>query len=237
MPARQGKDSRVPASHSPTRARSADASSIASGRIADYLRDSILDGKLLPGARILQEEVAEQHGASRIPVREALRMLHADGLVTIVANSGAWVSCLTQRECSEAYQMRERLEPLALRASIETMTERVVVHLAELVRAMEAIDSVDDFMRLDREFHLTSYSTAPDSYLGEVVRRLWNTTHHYRRAYARLAAAPSAEVTHLEHKLILDSIRRRDGADAERVLVTHIRRTRKALEEHPEIFE
>lgn len=211
---------------------------MASGRIADDLRDAILEGELLPGTRILQEEVAEQHGASRIPVREALRMLHADGLVTIVANSGAWVSCLTQRECSEAYQMRERLEPLALRSSIENMVgEQIVAHLTELVRAMESIGSVDEFMRLDRSFHLTSYSAMPDSYLGEVVRRLWNTTHHYRRAYAMLAAAPTAQVTHLEHKLILDAIRRHDGADAERILVTHIRRTRKALEEHPEIFE
>jgi DNA-binding GntR family transcriptional regulator len=211
--------------------------SVASGRIADYLRDAILEGELLPGARILQEDVAEQHGASRIPVREALRMLHADGLVTIVANSGAWVSRLSQRECSEAYRMRERLEPLALRSSMDNMHgDDVIRRLGELVRAMESSESVDEFMRLDREFHLTSYAAAPESYLSEVVRRLWNTTHHYRRAYTRLTAAPTLEVTHLEHKLILESIRRRDGADAERVLVMHIRRTRKELEKHPELF-
>lgn len=212
--------------------------SIASDRIAEDLRTAILEGALPPGARILQEEVAKQHGASRIPVREALRMLHADGLVTIVANSGAWVSRLSQRECDEAYRMRERLEPLALRSSMEHMVgqDRVIGHLARLVDTMETTESVDEFMRLDRDFHLTSYASAPDSYLSDVVRRLWNTTHHYRRAYARLTGAPTLEVTHLEHKLILDSIRRRDGADAERVLVMHIRRTRKELEKHPEIF-
>jgi DNA-binding GntR family transcriptional regulator len=219
------------------RSKAATGNSVASGRIADYLRDAILEGDLLPGTRILQEEVAEQHGASRIPVREALRMLHADGLVTIVSNSGAWVARLSQRECSEAYRMRERLEPLALRYSMENMPgDDVIRRLGELVRAMETSESVDEFMRWDREFHLTSYAAAPDSYLSEVVRRLWNTTHHYRRAYTRLTAAPTLEVTHLEHKLILESIRRRDGADAERVLVMHIRRTRKELEKHPELF-
>lgn len=215
------------------------SASVASNRIADYLRTAILEDELLPGTRILQEDVAEQHGASRIPVREALRMLHADGLVTIVANSGAWVSRLTQQECSEAYRMRERLEPLALKSSMAAMTDGdgVVDRLAELVDAMEAVASVDDFMRLDRDFHLMSYAAAPATYLSDVVRRLWNTTHHYRRAYARMTGAPTLEVTHLEHKLILDSIRRRDDADAERVLVMHIRRTRKELEKHPEIFE
>jgi DNA-binding GntR family transcriptional regulator len=212
--------------------------SIASDRIAEDLRTAILEGELLPGTRILQEEVAEQHGASRIPVREALRMLHADGLVTIVANSGAWVSRLSQRECAEAYRMRERLEPLALRSCMEHMIghDGMVARLAVLVDTMETTESVDEFMRLDRDFHLTSYADAPDSYLSDVVHRLWNTTHHYRRAYARLTGAPTLEVTHLEHKLILDSIQRRDGADAERALVTHIRRTRKELEKHPEIF-
>lgn len=214
----------------------ADVTSIASDRIADCLRTAILEDELLPGTRILQEVVAERHGSSRIPVREALRMLHADGLVTIVANSGAWVSGLTQRECSEAYRMRERLEPLVLRSGMANMTDGVIGRLTELVHAMETMESVDDFVRLDRDFHLTSYAAAPESYLSDVVRRLWNTTHHYRRAYARLTAAPRLEVTHLEHKLILDSIRRRDGADAERVLVMHIRRTRKELEQHPEIF-
>src|SRR5690606_8577510 len=164
---------------------------------------------------------------------------HADGLVTIVANSGAWVSRLTQQECSEAYRMRVRLEPLAVESGMAAMKDgdRVGDRLAEHVDAMEAVASVDDFMRLDRDFHLTSYAAAPATYLRDVVRRLWNTTHHYRRAYARMTGAPTLEVTHLEHKLILDSIRRRDDADAERVLVMHIRRTRKELEKHPEIFE
>lgn len=214
----------------------ATGNAVASRRIADFLRTAILEDELTPGTRILQEEIAEQLGVSRIPVREALRMLNADGLVTIVSNSGAWVSRLSQRECSEAYRMRERLEPLLLRSSMERLTDEDVERLDELAHVMERTDSVDEFMRLDREFHLDSYAAAAPSYLADVVHRLWNTTHHYRRSYTRLTGAPTLAVTHFEHHLIVDGIRRRDGDDAERVLVTHIRRTRRELERHPGLF-
>ena len=64
----------------------------AGARIAAELREAILTGEYAPGARIRQEDLAGRHGASRVPVREALRMLEAEGLVTLVANTGAWVS-------------------------------------------------------------------------------------------------------------------------------------------------
>jgi DNA-binding GntR family transcriptional regulator len=83
-------------------------------RIAASLKEEILTGKFPPGTRIRQEDIAEKYGASRSPVREALRMLDADGLVTLVANTGAWISRLSLAECEEMYQIRERVEPLLL---------------------------------------------------------------------------------------------------------------------------
>ncbi len=74
-----------------------------SEKIANELRAQILSGDLLPGSRILQEQLAVEFGASRLPVRDALRRLQADGLVTIVVNTGAWVSKLNKTECEEAY--------------------------------------------------------------------------------------------------------------------------------------
>ena len=67
-------------------------------QIADRLRDDIVHGVLPPGTRLRQEELAERYGASRVPVREALKALEAEGLVTLVANAGAWVSQLTLNE-------------------------------------------------------------------------------------------------------------------------------------------
>jgi len=224
---------------------------VASQRIAAALREEILGGRYRPGERIRQEELAARSGASRIPVREALRMLEADGLVTVVANSGAWVTRLTARELSETYLVRERLEPLLLAMSLPGLAEEAVARMGELAAAMEAATSaaagpdVDAFLRADREFHLSGYAGAAGGEAWRIVARMWNTTQHYRREFTKIAAgraAPAGDgpsglgVTHLEHRLLLDCIRRRDPDDAERVLVTHIRRTRLELLGHPGIF-
>ncbi len=81
---------------------------VASHRIADQLREQILSGELAPGERIRQEEVAAALGASRLPVREALRILHSQGLVVIRANSGAWVSQMDLDECQLTYKNSAR---------------------------------------------------------------------------------------------------------------------------------
>jgi DNA-binding GntR family transcriptional regulator len=210
---------------------------VASHRIADSLRTAILDGSYLPGERIRQEDVAARAGASRIPVREALRMLDSEGLVTLVANSGAWVTKLTLSECVETYLIRERLEPLLLRTSMPHLDGAAVDRLGGLVDEMEAGADLDAFMRADRKFHLSSYTGAESSEMWQIIHRMWNTTQHYRREFTRLAAhAAGLSVTHMEHRLLLDCIRRQDLDDGERVLVTHIRRTRLELEKHPELF-
>jgi DNA-binding GntR family transcriptional regulator len=110
---------------------------------------------------------------------------------------------------------------------------------------MEAAGTdVDAFLRADREFHLSSYAGAPSGETWQIIHRMWNTTQHYRREFTQRAARAGGGavaggglgVTHLEHRLLLDCVRRQDADDAERVLVTHIRRTRLELEKHPEIF-
>lgn len=210
--------------------------SVLSHRIADSLRAAILDDEITPGSRIRQEEIAARFGASRIPVREAIRMLHADGLVTLVANSGAWVTELTLAECSEHYRMRERVEPLLLRSSMENLDDAAIEALQQLADDMESNSDVGAFIRLDRRFHLGTYAGAGRTYLREVVERLWNTTQHYRRAYSLVTGAAVLPATHMEHQLLVDCLRRRDPDDAERILVTHIRRTRLELEKHPDLF-
>jgi DNA-binding GntR family transcriptional regulator len=229
--------------------------SVASHRIAGALREEILGGRYLPGERIRQEEIAARSGASRIPVREALAMLAAEGLVTVVANSGAWVARLTMEECAEAYLVRERLEPMLLRMSLPALGDAAVARMGELAAEMEAAagsrgaPDVDAFLRADREFHLSSYTGAARGETWQITHRLWNATQHYRREFTRLAAlggpgsaggadrgAGGLAVTHIEHRLLLDCIRRQDPDDCERVLVTHIRRTRLELLRHPEVF-
>jgi len=213
------------------------SSNVASHRIADHLRQQILSGGLEPGERIRQEEVASALGASRLPVREALRILQSQGLVVIKANSGAWVSQMDLDECQLTYKMRERLEPLALCESIPNLTAGSLARLDEIQDRIEANDDIDEFLRLDRQLHLLTYAGNPYRELGELIERLWNTTQPYRRAYVQRSGHARDWVINAEHRLLLDAIRRSDTQDAERILTGHIRRTRLALlpvlEHHP----
>jgi len=213
---------------------------VASHRIAGVLRAEILDGRYRPGEHLRQLDLAARSDASRIPVREALRMLAAEGLVTMVSNAGAWVTWLTPAECDETYLIRERLEPLLLRQSMPHLDEATVSHLGELTDEMEAAPDVNAFLRADREFHLASYAGAASGETWAIIHRMWNTTQFYRREFTKLAAGGESpgglEVSHLEHRLLLDAVRRQDGDDAERALVMHIRRTRLELGRHPEVF-
>jgi DNA-binding GntR family transcriptional regulator len=179
-------------------------------------------------------------------------VLTAEGLVTLVANAGAWVTRLSAAECAEAYLIRERLEPLLLRMSLPLLDEAAISRMGELATEMEeavgggsstrggtASAGVDAFLRADREFHLASYCAADEGETGRIVHRMWNVTQHYRREFSRRAAGGAGAglaVTHMEHRLLVDCVRRRDPDDAERVLLTHIRRTRLELARHPEIF-
>lgn len=206
-------------------------------RIAESIRSGILRGQFPPGTRLRQEDVAAQFGASRLPVREALRILESDGLVTLVPNAGARVSQLTLPECEEMYQMRERVEPLLLRFSAPHLGEEALGELAEMAQAMERREGVEAFLRIDREFHLLSYSAATTIMLGDTVERLWNTTQHYRRAFTLLLDPESSRIVHDEHHMLVNALKGGDVDDAERVLAGHIRRTRTQLQRHPDIFE
>ena len=210
--------------------------SSAPSRVIDTLREEILNGTLTPGTRLNQEELALRFGASRQPVRDALRQLEGDGLITMVANSGAWVSKLSESECYEAYQVRERLEPLLLSRSMPNIKPAQLQRLTQLVTEIEQANDIEEFLRLDREFHLLSYSGAEPGMLREFVERIWNTTQHYRRAYVKLSGLATSEVTHMEHKLILDGILHGDATQAGQALESHIRRTRITLSQHKEIF-
>ncbi len=209
----------------------------ASERIAAHLRTAILAGEIAPGERIRQEEVAARLGTSRLPVREALRILEAEGLTEHTANKGARVPRLDPGELDVLYRMRERLEPLALTESLPHLTDADLAELADIHERIMADDDLREFLVLDRAFHLGSYAGCASEQLTGSVVRLWNSTQPYRRAFMSLDGRPHRrEVVDHEHRLILDALARRDPEDAERYLAGHIRRTRIELAAHPEVF-
>ena len=213
-----------------------DTGGAASARVAAFVRDLVLRDELKPGDRIRQEDIAERLGISRAPVREALRMLEAEGLTEHEPNKGARVPRLTMHELELTYRMRERLEPLALAESIPQLGDVDHARLTEVQRRIEENDDLDRFLELDREFHLGTYAGCHIDPLNAIVTRLWNSTQHYRRAYVALSGRERMWVVNSEHRLILDAVVRRDATDAERFLEGHIRRTRIELIRHPSVF-
>lgn len=202
------------------------------------MREAILDGRLKPGERIRQEDVARRLGTSRIPVREALRQLETEGLVTLVPHSGARVAVLDFDRFSELYRLREAVEPMVIAESASRLSDRQLEHLRELVATVEAAgDDPLHWLEADRRFHLQSYAAAPMPRVLSMIEGFWNQSQQYRRAYLyTVRSNTNMAIVHDEHRLILEALERRCPEDAAALQRLHIRRTRTTLVPHAELF-
>lgn len=201
-----------------------------SHEVTASLRQAILEGHLQPGDRIGQASIAEAHGVSRIPVREALRQLETEGLITQVPHAGARVSQHSLREIFELYLLRESLEPLLLEHSVMKLSRK---QLRELHDSMDRVRSAENDIQVwlleDRTFHLSSFQAADMPTTLALAERFYNQTQPYRREFFGSLDQEQMDVVHLEHRLILDAIERRDPEEAEMLQRLHILRTRKHL--------
>lgn len=209
----------------------------ASERIAAELRTRILKGDLPPGVRIRQEEIAEEFGVSRLPIREALRILESGGLIRLVASTGAWVASMSPAELEESYRIRERLEPLLLGLAVPFHNAASLSEIEKVADAVERAETVEQFVDLDRKFHLMTFEGPPVDTLRSMVVRLWNTTQHYRRAFVELQWDKGLDDTFIEHRLLLSAVARGDRETAEDLMAMHIRKTRLALADTPGVFQ
>ncbi len=206
-------------------------SPVASQRVADVLAKRILSGEIAPGARIKQDEIATEFGISRIPVREALRILEVRGLVTLLANAGARAVTLSSREMEITYEIRERLEPFLLADSIPNLTDTDLIEMGQIKEQLDAATDVDEFLALNRRFHWTAFRGNTSPLLAQEVERFWDMTQNYRRAYAKLVLqdAERMAIMRAERDLLYGSIQRRELDLAPRLLAIHIRRTHLGL--------
>jgi DNA-binding GntR family transcriptional regulator len=206
--------------------------------VARRLREAIVEGRYAPGERLRQEEIASEMGISRVPVREALRQLETEGLVTLAPHAGATVARLDPHDLDEIYAIRIALEPMLIAESAARLDVDQIGHLRALVAEIEAlVDTPEHWLDLDRRFHVDSFAAAPMPQARELAEGFWNRTQHYRRAHVLGMTREDLEVVHLEHRLILDALERRNGEDAGAALRTHLRRTREALHRRSDLFE
>jgi GntR family transcriptional regulator, rspAB operon transcriptional repressor len=205
--------------------------------VSRKLREEILAGALTPGRRIVQDSVARRFGTSRIPVREALRELASEGLVTIEPDVGARVAPMDPEDLIEVYMMREQLEPLAIRESVPRLDAVQLGHLQEVLAESERFASPQHaarYLELDLDFHRAVISACQRPRLNRTVESLWNAGRQYRRAYTQMFPSFAFEISIMEHRLIAEAVVRGAAEDAITVAQLHTRRTREGLAQRTE---
>ncbi|WP_274631226.1 GntR family transcriptional regulator [Arvimicrobium flavum] len=192
------------------------------GQIA-YARliDEIRRGSLPPGSRLRETELAERFEISRTPIREALRMLEADGLVVHQPRLGAVVRSLDYAEVIELYEMRAVLEGTAARLAARTASD---VELADLQALNEEFGQVlhdpSQSAEVNRQFHAALMNAARNRFLSKSVAGLAKTMFILGRS--TLMEAERAEVAYAEHAHVLAALAARDGVAAEAAMRAHI---------------
>lgn len=204
-------------------------------RVYDHLRTEILDGRLEPGAELIEVALAEQLGVSRGPLREAISRLAAEGLVTVSPRRGAVVRSLSKEEFLELYQVREALERMAVQLAVPRLTDEQFEELASLNAEMEthaAGNEVESFFEANLAFHARLLEASGNRKLEELYRQLLGQLGRYRLRSLTLRGNLKRSVS--EHKAILRAARRGDAERAAQLMAEHIRvpqRRAMALEE------
>lgn len=204
----------------------------------DELRRSILANDIAPGTALPEEALAARFNVSRVPVREALRRLAADGLVTLVPRQGAVVSSLSPKQFLDAYRLREALEVLAIRLALPRLTAADMARLHELQAEMRAaVDAGDGerFFAANAAFHALFVDRSDNEYLHATYGPLIVQMRRYRSPSADLRGGLERSLG--EHEAILDAIRVGDAEAAARLLADHIRVPQRILEQRGASFE
>jgi DNA-binding GntR family transcriptional regulator len=203
-------------------------------QIVRSLRDDILNGVLAPGLQIRQEAVAEQFGVSRVPVREALRQLAAEGLVTTELHKGAFVSTRSLDEVEEMLDIRIALELRALKLAIPNLTRESLDKARGILETYDRCDEPHQWRDLNLAFHLALYGPCDRPRLVKMIEDEQLANSHFLRTYVSITVG--RDDAQAEHYEILAACAARDSRRALRLLETHIEHTRLALQRRRAAF-
>ena len=201
--------------------------------LVENLRDEIVRGDYVPGQYLRLEEIAARFDVSTMPVREALRDLEAEGLVTVFPHRGTSVTELSADELQDIYDIRVALEGMATRLAVPRMTEEILAELSSLVDQMENHQGrVATLVKLNHRFHSTLYAASGRAHLCELNRMLRNRTQHYLHLYTVETAMGNLRQTHAEHQDILEACRRGDAEQAAAIIREHVAQVGSAIIEY-----
>lgn len=196
-------------------------------QVSEKLRKEIYSGKVPAGAQLRQDDLAERYGVSRIPVREALRQLEAEGLVTFHPNRGAVVTSLSLDEVLEMLEIRIALECRALRLAVPNMIDVDFEAAGKILKAYDRERRVAAWGEMNWRFHSTLYAPANRPKLLAMIEANYGHVGRFLREQVSLAAGK--ERPQKEHYQILDACKEGDVDKAARLLEDHITYTQKSL--------
>lgn len=201
--------------------------------VADKLREQIIRGEMPEGTQLRQDAIASQYEVSRIPVREALRQLDAEGLITIIPNRGAVVPALSPDDIEELFSIRALLEPEVLKLSIPHLTEedlsKAKAVLRKFVDELRHEEHLSSWGRLNWQFHSTLYSRANQPRFMSIIRNVNNSGERYTRL--QLYLTQGMKRANEEHHQLLELCRTQEARSAGKLLREHILHAGQSLKE------
>ena len=191
------------------------------------LRERIMSGELAPGETLAQSALAAELGVSLTPMREALRKLDAEGLVSIDAHRNARVAPLTAHEATDLFQVRERLDPMAAALAAQHRTEADIERIKRAAEVMAPLVDTSDLAALaaHREFHRAIYCASHNQLLVGMLESLWDKADRYRQVGLASRKDSDADKQRIdaEHRSIMDAVISGDAKAAEKHMTSHVR--------------
>jgi DNA-binding GntR family transcriptional regulator len=197
-----------------------------SGQIVTRIRDKILCGDYAPGSALLQDSIAAEFGVSKIPVREALVRLRAEGLIDIEAHRGFRVRPLLAAEVDEVFRLRLALEPAAVGEGAKLAKREDHVAARDALRALStalATPALSDAGNLNSAFHLALIVPHRQPVTGEILSRL----HMLSQRYVRMHLMPAGRVRRAtrEHNALYEAWSKGQAREARELTARHIEET------------
>jgi DNA-binding GntR family transcriptional regulator len=200
--------------------RAAQRFKTATAYVSGALREAIVVGELEGGFALRQEDIAAAFSVSRMPVREALRQLEAEGLIDFLPYRGAVVASLSPEDMRDVYDIRAALEPVALRLSLPYLTAEDLQRAAEILDEIDREENIGRWGELNARFHLTLYGQAGRKRLLDLIQVHLRAGDRYLRLhYSQRDRRPDSQA---EHRALLAACHEKDEGRACAVLHHHI---------------
>jgi DNA-binding GntR family transcriptional regulator len=192
----------------------------AADQIADALRLAIFCGDFTPGQALPQEEMAKRFGVSRIPVRDAMNQLQAEGLLRVIPSKGSFVANPSPEEVRETYEIRTLLETEALRLALRHHSADTLSLAEHYLNGFELESDPMRLGHLDREFHAALYAPANRGRLFALINSLRTVSN--QNYYREMSASAHLRRCRIAHREIFENCRARKLREATRALRCHL---------------